>query len=358
VADEGYQNPDNSQTAPILDAAVNSDPTPLEDDSDVVVSDESLVNETGPDGSAADISNASSTQISVYQVQSGDTLSSIAQMFGVTVNTIRGANDIQESESIQPGESLIILPIPGTEYTVKSGDTIESIASSTGADVEDIMNYNDLKGDADLEVGSALVIPDAEETSVSPASQTAPASSTKTSGKTTATSASGTTKKPTTATTKTTAATKTSGVVGKVSTLSKSDPLYNPAHNDSGLPDYAGYYALPIAHGVLTQGLHGYNAVDLATKEGTAIRAAADGKVIIAKSSGYNGGYGNYVVIQHGNGTQTLYGHMKTVGVEVGEEVTQYQQIGTVGMTGLATGPHVHFEVRGAVNPFSELTSF
>ena len=81
--------------------------------------------------------------------------------------------------------------------------------------------------------------------------------------------------------------------------------------------------------------------------------AAADGDVIVAKSGGYNGGYGSYVVIQHDNGSQTLYGHMSRVAATDGESVSQGQIIGYVGSTGLATGPHVHFEIRNGIrNPF------
>jgi murein DD-endopeptidase MepM/ murein hydrolase activator NlpD len=80
--------------------------------------------------------------------------------------------------------------------------------------------------------------------------------------------------------------------------------------------------------------------------------AAAGGTVIISKNSGWNGGYGNYVVIQHPNKTQTVYGHMTTTVVSVGQAVTKGQLIGYSGNTGKSTGPHLHFEIRGAKNPF------
>jgi murein DD-endopeptidase MepM/ murein hydrolase activator NlpD len=104
--------------------------------------------------------------------------------------------------------------------------------------------------------------------------------------------------------------------------------------------------------GILTQGLHGWNAVDIGAARGTPLHAAADGTVIVARIGGYNGGYGNYVVITHGNGTQTLYGHMKNVIVSSGQTVSAGQVIGYEGSTGNSTGPHLHFEVRGAANPF------
>jgi len=80
--------------------------------------------------------------------------------------------------------------------------------------------------------------------------------------------------------------------------------------------------------------------------------ASAAGEVIIAREGGYNGGYGSYVVVRHDNGTQTLYAHMSQVDAYSGQEVAQGQVIGYVGSTGRSTGPHLHFEIRGAKNPF------
>ena len=108
----------------------------------------------------------------------------------------------------------------------------------------------------------------------------------------------------------------------------------------------------PLPSAVRTQGIHGYNAVDLAAPFGTPIVAAASGRVIVSRSGGWNGGYGTYVVIDHPDGTQTLYAHMSRVAVWQGAQVVAGQVIGYVGSTGRSTGPHVHFEVRGAVNPF------
>lgn len=120
------------------------------------------------------------------------------------------------------------------------------------------------------------------------------------------------------------------------------------------MPSSTGYFSLPVPSAIRTQSIHGHNAVDLANKTGTPIFAAADGKVIVSKFDGkWNGGYGNYVVISHPNGMQTLYAHMSDVLVSVGDKVTQGQTIGKMGETGLATGPHLHFEVRGGKNPFA-----
>ncbi|MHB1118154.1 MAG: M23 family metallopeptidase, partial [Minisyncoccota bacterium] len=119
---------------------------------------------------------------------------------------------------------------------------------------------------------------------------------------------------------------------------------------------YAGYYTNPLPAGHKTQGIHGYNGIDIGAPTGTPIYAAAGGTVIVSRfrtlSNPWFGGYGNYVIIEHPNGTQTLYGHMSAVYVAVGAHVDKGQPIGEVGSTGKSTGPHLHFEVRGAKNPF------
>jgi len=90
----------------------------------------------------------------------------------------------------------------------------------------------------------------------------------------------------------------------------------------------------------------------LASSYGSAILASADGEVIISKNSGWNGGYGDYIVVKHANGTQTLYAHLSQSLVSVGQAVKQGDIIGAMGSTGKATGVHLHFEIRGAKNPF------
>jgi murein DD-endopeptidase MepM/ murein hydrolase activator NlpD len=124
-----------------------------------------------------------------------------------------------------------------------------------------------------------------------------------------------------------------------------------PAVRGTSGPSLDGYYLRPVA-GVRTQGLHGFNGVDIGASAGTEIKAAAEGRVLISRSGGWNGGYGNYVVIEHPNKTQTLYAHNRENIVSAGQWVSQGQIIGYVGSTGRSSGAHVHFEVRGAKNPF------
>jgi len=283
---------------PVLTAVHNADPVGGRGGSDIYIEDGMALVSGGPVGEDIIETNKRSTgEISVYVVRTGDSLSQIAEMFGVTTNTILWANDINSASSIRPGDALIILPVAGVRHVVKSGDTLDSIIKKYEADREEVMDYNRLAS-AELTIGETLIIPGG-------AVQAAiPASTKSTSGSAAAASSAGST-------------------------------LIHPAPGT-----------------IKTQGIHGYNAVDLAGAVGTPIRAAAAGEVIISRSSGWNGGYGNYIVIKHPNGAQTLYAHMSRNDVGVGAYVSQGQNIGAVGNTGRSTGPHVHFEVRGARNPF------
>jgi len=291
----------NSQTLPLLEAARNLDPNPAKGGGDIsVVGGEALLPETGPSGSLADIEDRppSTDQISVYVVREGDSLSQIARMFGVSTNTIIWANDdIGRGGVITPGQTLVILPISGVRHAVVKGETLQSIAKKYKGHLEEIIQYNGFTENTALAVGDIVVIPDGE---IAPA--------------------------PT-----------------PVRTASV-------ARGTSG-PSYIGYYLKPV-DGIKTQGIHGYNGVDFGASVGTPIVASASGQVIIARSGGWNGGYGTYVVIKHDNGTQTLYAHMSSMIAYSGQSVVQGQVIGYVGSTGRSTGPHLHFEVRGAKNPF------
>jgi LysM repeat protein len=310
----------NSQTISVLKANLSPDLNYGKGNGDItIVGGDAVLASTGPLGTAQDASQVSNYhQISVYTVRDGDTLSIIAKMYGVSVNTIVWANNLQ-SRSLSPGQTLVILPVTGVLYTVKSGDSIKSIAKKYNSDEVDIMEYNDISSDADLHAGDTLTIPDAEAGGSGAAQSSGP-----------------------------------SWLV-KIDQRIKKGLATAPAHNTNG-PDFEDYYSFPVPSGVITQGLHGYNAVDIGAPTGTPIYAAAAGDVIIARGGGgWNGGYGNYVVISHPNGTQTLYGHMSKVIVSSGDRVYRGELIGYVGKTGEATGPHVHFEVRGAKNPFGDL---
>jgi murein DD-endopeptidase MepM/ murein hydrolase activator NlpD len=253
---------------------------------------------------------AQSDQISLYIVREGDSLSQIASMFGVSVNTIVWANNLGPSKAIHPGQTLVILPVSGVEHVVVKGDTIASIAKKFGGDVNDIADFNGLDASAPLVAGTTVIIPNGEIAAVAVTPVKRP----------------------------------TSG--GKVPA--------NPFRASASGPEIDGYYSNPVPGARLTNGLHGKNAVDLAIARGTPIHASCPGTVIIARNNGgWNGGYGNYVVIACGNGTQVLSAHASRLTAQVGDGVGRDDIVGYVGMTGEATGAHDHYEVRGAENPFA-----
>ena len=289
----------NLQTMALLKPAMNITPAPARGGGDItIVDDSALVPEEGPAGTIADIEKPKNATISLYIVREGDTLSEIAQMFDVSINTIRWANDLSRASALRIGQTLTILPVTGIKYSVKRGDTLASIAKELHGDADEIAQYNGLEEGSALAVGTELIIPDGEIAVAVAAAAPRPSSG------------------------------------GTVQT-------------------YVGYYLRPIGGGTKTQGIHGYNGVDLAAPIGTPIMASASGEVIVVRDSGWNGGYGNYVVIRHDNGTQTLYAHNSSNIVSIGQHVVQGQVIGYIGSTGRSTGAHVHFEIRGGPrNPF------
>jgi LysM repeat protein len=289
-AQTDYKVEPRSSSTNVLQAAVNTDPNPNKVAYVPPVEGNFLVADLVPDATGGP--EDTNTQISIYTVRAGDSLSEIAQMFNVSVNTIMWANSLAKASSIQPGQTLIILPVSGIKYTIQKGDTVRGIASKYKADLDEILNYNGISLESTLAVGTVIIIPDAEMQAVTP--------------------------------------TKSSG---------------------ASVP--SGYYSRPVKVGYRSQGVHGHNGVDLAAPVGTPIYASAAGKVIATVSNGnWNGGYGNYVIISHANGTQTLYAHNAKNFVTLGQQVAKGDKIASIGMTGKTTGPHVHFEIRGAKNPF------
>ncbi|MFA6190458.1 MAG: M23 family metallopeptidase [Candidatus Staskawiczbacteria bacterium] len=236
-----------------------------------------------------------------YEVQTGDTFKSIAQAHKISLDTLLWANDLTSSSKIKVGDSLVILPTDGVLHVVKSGDTISAIASQYKSKSENIIAYNDLANQNDVYIGDILVVPE--------------------------------------------------GVMPK-----KAAPIKN---NNTRIPVANNFFIFPT-QGRITQGLHYFNAVDVANKCGTPIYAAAAGVVQRAVGNGkYNSGMGNHVTILHSNGAVTYYGHLMTVLVSPGEKVYTGQNIGLMGGkpgmagAGRSTGCHVHFQVVGVRNPLA-----
>lgn len=236
-------------------------------------------------------------EIIEYTVQSGDTLKSIAQNFGISLNTLLWANDLTSSSKIKTGQKLIILPVSGVIHFVKSGDTLSAIAKTYKAQTDEIIEMNEIADESDIYIGDILVIPN--------------------------------------------------GVMPK----KISEPIQTYLADN--------YFIIPV-EGRITQALHWYNAVDIGNKCGTPVFAAAAGTVLKAKY-GWNGGGGNVVTIMHKDGVVSYYGHLLNIFVKPGDIVDVGQKIGLVGGqpgtsgAGISTGCHLHFTVIGAKNPFRNM---
>lgn len=228
-----------------------------------------------------------------YTVKGGDTLSSIAVRFGISLQTIYWANALSSSV-IAPGDKLDILPVSGVRHEAKDGDTVSSIATLYGVSAQTIVDFN--KVSEVLRPGQIVIVPNGKSSVVRAAFSETP-----------------------------------------------------------HLPNYQSYYVLPTT-GWNWGRLHNYNAIDIANKCGTPVYAAAEGLVLEAAEAGYNAGYGKFVRIEHPNNTKTVYAHLQSVAVGEGDLVKQGEGVGNIGNTGKTHGPtgcHLHFEVAGAKNPFA-----
>ncbi len=229
-----------------------------------------------------------------YTVQPGDNVSTIAEQFGVAVETLLWNNGNLEinPDYLDLGDVLTILPVDGVYHTVVEGDQLQGIADQYKAEVEDIISYegNYMQEPYTITVGQKLIVPGG--------------------------------RKPY----------KVRHVV------SWDGPIPVGASRGTGI------FGWPMS-GWISQRYHEYHpAVDIAGPPGTAIKAADSGYVAVVGRS--DTGYGRYVLIDHGNGFQTLYAHFNVILVEVGQSVGKGQTIGLCGSTGKSTGPHVHFEIK------------
>ncbi len=259
-----------------------------------------------------------------YRVRSGDTLTGIANRFDVSMMTVWWANKLKSKSDLHIGQILTIPPVSGVVVTVAATDTLEALATRYEVDPADIIAINELDDPA-LVVGQTLTIPGARAGAIAtPKPKPSAAPTTKPSTTKPRTSSGGTTRPPAT---------------------------YS-----------GGRFAWPVAGGYISQYFHyGHYGIDIAADRGTRVKAAGSGTVIFAGWKNNGGGY--QVWIAHGSGLYTTYNHMSSVSVGRGQGVSRGQQVGRVGATGNATGPHLHFEVwRGTiwaagtrVNPLSYL---
>lgn len=304
------QSQRNLQTLSLQRPARNSESAAVGGPAIDIVGEAAVVAPKSPDvGEDADLNGATANnkQASIYVVREGDTLGEVAEMFDVSVNTIKWANDIDGA--INPDDVLVILPVSGVRHEIEEGDTLAEIVDTYDGDIEEVREYNELEGEDSLAVGAIIDIP--------------------------------------------------GGTMPKTAqpSTSSSQPAVGPSgsavtqRNTTSVR--SGYFMHPAPGTVVTQKLHGRNGVDFGGPRGSSIMAAASGQVVKSVGGGWNGGYGQFVVVRHDNGTETLYSHLSGVIVSRGQRVVKGQVIGYLGNTGRSTGPHLHFEVHGTSNPFN-----
>jgi murein DD-endopeptidase MepM/ murein hydrolase activator NlpD len=231
-----------------------------------------------------------------YTVQEGDTLFSIGQRYKISVDAIRYINNLADADTISIGQTLNIPPITGIIHKVKKGDTLSTISKLYDVPSQAIADFNYLTDLASLQVGSELVIPDAK--------------------------------------------------IPQVAQAPTSGTSLEQVQFETGFKK--GWCKWPTTSRIISQYFSWYHSgLDVATSWFSAmppIYSCAGGKVVRA---GWDPtGYGIMVIVDHGNGFQTLYAHLSKLRVSYGDYVKQGDQVGVMGNTGRSTGPHLHFEVR------------
>jgi LysM repeat protein len=243
-------------------------------------------------------------EFETYTVLRGDTPSEIAYQYGIKTETLLGGNPFlsQESSLMQPDMVLTILPIDGVLHDVQPGDTLESISEQYGIPVEDIIAYepNNLEFPFRLYPETQILVPGA----IADVFVWTP---------------------PSLASVRSGGGSSGGGVA--------------PAIVGTGT------FVYPVGSRNFSQRYwYGHPGIDIALSEGSGVYASDTGTVTFAGWNIY--GYGNLIVINHGNGYETFYGHLSGINVFPGQIVYQGNVIGAVGNTGNSSGPHIHFEIR------------
>lgn len=264
-----------------------------------------LVPEPGSDTG----SDSPSKKSHVYTVQEGDTIADIAAQFDISANTILWANGLNSRDTIKVGDHLTILPTTGVLHTVDSGDTVLGVAQKYDAKASEIVDYNGLEDSSKLSIGQKLIVPDGY---IAPraAPQIVPGDT-------------------------------------RLARDETDGPTPAPA------PDAGAGLGWPTTTRHLSQYFRwGHTGVDIDDRSRPPIYAASGGTVEYA---GWLGGYGNLIILKHGNGLTTHYAHLDKFYVSRGQEVAKGGAIGQMGSTGRSTGPHLHFEVRQDGRPINPL---
>jgi murein DD-endopeptidase MepM/ murein hydrolase activator NlpD len=254
------------------------------------------------------VSEKARDKVIEYEVKEGDTIGTIAEKFGVTEETVRWQNDLGTKDTIKIGQTLEILPVTGIAHKVKKGDTVHSVAKKYDTSSQGIVDFpfNTFVNDEtfELAIGQALVVPE--------------------------------------------------GIMPSAKGTTPRRQFITP---DAGTVVASGNFIWPTSGGISQNFVWYHKGVDISNRSAPGVLAADAGTVVVAGwPDGY--GYGNRVIIDHGNGFKTLYAHLSSIYVRSGQQVNRGDAIGKMGSTGRSTGTHLHFEViknGGYLNPLSVL---
>jgi len=247
------------------------------------------------------VSEKPRAEVIEVQVEQGETLASIAKKFGVDVDSLKWINKGVEEKKIKVGMTLKIPPVIGVVHTVKAGETIYSVSKKYNVSAQSIVDFpfNEFTNDETfaIAIGQTLIVPDGE-------------------------------------------------MPDEPTTVPRSN-LAQQLTPNAGVVSATGSWIWPAA-GRITQWFRlWHKGLDIANQNGGPILAADSGRVVVAGWPD-NSGYGNRVMVDHGNGYKTLYAHMSKINVVIGQTVKRGDVLGQMGSTGRSTGTHLHFEIRTA----------
>lgn len=315
LADTAVVPTPTRQTAPTTQASTENtavSPPDISLASLPVISDPSIAPVPNPHTYAAKLPNH---HFQIHVVSGNDTPGKIAEQYGISTDTLIGGNPNlnRESNLLQTGTELVILPVDGVLHTVKPGETLQSIADLYNVSVEDIINYEP----NNLEYPFYRLIPE------------------------------------------------TQLVIPGASIGQFYFKAPKSVGNSGGEQKWAvvgtGTFIWPVNGRCITQFYHGFHpAIDVGIAEGSPVYASDTGTVTYASyAAGIYFDYGNLIVINHGNGYETFYAHLSGINVYPGQIVNQGDLIGATGNTGRSSGPHIHFEIRlndFRMNPLDRLS--
>jgi len=285
-----------------------------------------------------------------YVVQAGDTLFSIARKHGVSVDAVLWANNLNDANVLKQGQKLTIPASTGKLHTVKEGDTLDTLAQSYSVSKTGIATVNGLADNAGLKAGQRLLIPvPVKPPAGDPAFVPAPLQA-------------ASSEEPVPIPSDAATGSPTPPLISSVAPMLQVPGVMTATGAPSvtvtnrKVPKLA--YPIPLSPPKvgISQGFRpGHTGIDIYAPQGTPIKAAAAGTVKMAEKNpeGFNG-YGWILIVDHGDGVSTWYAHCGGFNVNAGDKVATGDTIGTVGMTGRTTGPHLHFELRvnaSAIDP-------